>query len=204
MSDKKSGKVTIVFKEDLLKSIPKVITKVGLPRFFREIIETVPQFIPQDTQTLVNSHYTDIDEEKLIGIVGYGSKYSPDYEINDIAIKQHEEVLNHYGMPGKSMRLGVMGANIPGKKYVMLTGQSYIRDAVLGKQQDDYWKGYQEKKEAGQLSPYPTKFLEKAIYKVVNTNLQKHFNEDVIMEPLIKEDRKRGKRKSDNLPRGVL
>lgn len=203
MSDKKSGKVTIGFKEDLLKSIPKVITKVGLPRFFREIIETVPQFIPQDTQTLVNSHYTDIDEEKLVGIVGYGSKYDESDEINDIAIKQHEETLNHYGTPGKSMRLGVSGANIPGKKYAVL-GKSLYRDAVLGKQQDDYWKGYQEKKEAGQLSPYPTKFLEKAIYKVVNTNLQKHFNEDVIMEPLIKEDRKRGKRKSDNLPRGVL
>ena len=101
------------------------------------------------------------------------------------------------------MRLGVSGANIPGKKYAVL-GKSLYRDAVLGKQQDDYWKGYQEKKDAGQLSPYPTKFLEKAIYKVVNTNLQKHFNEDVIMEPLIKEDRKRGKRKSDNLPRGVL
>jgi len=96
MSDKKSGKVTIGFKEDLLKSIPKVITKVGLPRFFREIIETVPQFIPQDTQTLVNSHYTDIDEEKLVGIVGYGSKYDESDEINDIAIKQHEETLNHW------------------------------------------------------------------------------------------------------------
>lgn len=193
MSNKNGAEVTIVFKEELLKSIPKVITKTGLPRFFQEIIETVPQFIPQDTQTLVNSHYTDIDEEKLVGIVGYGSKYNIEDPLNVIAIVQHEKVMYHYNDPGKSMRLGVEGANIPGKKYALFMRTLPV-DAALAKQKKDYHKGYKEKSEANQLTPYPTKFLEKAIYKVVNGNLKKHFNEDAILTPLIKEDMKRGKK----------
>ena len=178
MSDKKSGKVTIVFKEELLKAIPKVITKVSLPRFFREIIETVPQFIPQDTQTLVNSHYTDIDEENLVGIVGYGSKFNMDDPLNIIAIVQHEKVMYHYGEPGKSMRLGVQGADIPGKRYAMFMRTLPV-DTTLAKQKKDYQKGYKEKSDANQLTPYATKFLEKAIYKVVQGNMKKFFNEDI-------------------------
>lgn len=199
----KSKGTTIVFNEELLRALPKVVVKMGIPPFLNAVKNEVPNFCPQDTQSLINSDYEIIDIDAKWGIIGYGSKFDPSDPINEIAVKQHEEVLNHYGTPGVSMREGVQGANIPGKKYAIF-GKSLIRDEVLGKQRDDYEKGYLQKKENGELTPYATKFLEKAIYKVVNSGMEKFFGEKTVIEPIANAQKKQGLKKSDKLPKGVL
>jgi hypothetical protein len=201
MSDKNKEAVTIVFKEELLKSIPKVIAKVGLAPFFDAIISTVPQFIPQDTQTLVNNHYKMIDEEKLVGIVGYGSEYGDDL-LNTVAIVQHEHVLNHNGEPGRSMREVIPGANIPGKKYSMRGHPMNIHSDVFKKQRNDYQKGYRQLKKSNSLTPYASQYLEKAVHKVLQGNMAKYYNEniaDFVAKGQDKSDEKNPKQKIKGL-----
>ena len=97
--------VKIEFKEDVLKNIPIVMSKYGFPRIANTIRKSLEKYIPQDTKSLLNSFYISRDENDKWCLVGVGSQQG-DEKINKVAIIQHEKELNHYGEPGKSMRLG--------------------------------------------------------------------------------------------------
>ena len=160
--------VKVVFNNIVLDKIKKTIAQNGIAKFFRTVRDNVAEFIPQDTQTLINSYYVVMAKDGMSGCLGYGSLIESD-PLNDIAVKQHEEILYHYGMPGRSMREGMLGANIPGSKYAVHGRSLSISSSdTLKDQRLHYALGYKDKKKAGQLTRYATKFLEKAVIKAVD------------------------------------
>lgn len=168
MADGIKSNVRIEFKKEVLDKIQKAIAKNTIGKFFETVRNNVAEFIPQDTQTLINSYYIIMSDDGMSGCLGYGSRIEND-PINDIAVKQHESVLNHYGMPGRSMREGMLGANIPGTKYAIGGHSLSISSSpTLREQRLHYAIGYREKKAAGQLTKYATKFLEKAVIKAAD------------------------------------
>lgn len=154
-----------------LEYIPKAINNNGL-QFLSDVIDKVPNYIPQDTGSLVSSHNILKNDKELSIALYYGSVF--DDRVNAIAITQHEKVLNHFGTPGGSMRQEISG-DIPGAKYIL--GEMFVGKTVESKR--DYQKGYREKLKAGRLSYYKTEFLKNAVEEVIKKNLKDNYGKRI-------------------------
>ncbi|HBD93514.1 MAG: hypothetical protein A2015_10710 [Spirochaetes bacterium GWF1_31_7] len=163
----------VYLDKEVIKNISTKVGLLGFNRFVEEIKKEVVNFIPRDTDTLINSSYIDQSIDGLTYVFGYGAPYNTHLPINKIAVYQHENSLNHYGLPGVSMRIGVAGASLPGKKHWQ-PGDNSDRgfDSTLKAQYNQYWQGYRAKKRAGQLSRYKSQFLKRALEVVSGMNIK--------------------------------
>jgi len=148
--------VEVTFDSEYLKKLPGMLGPMAFANFKESVVKEADNFIPKDTGSLASSHYHY--ENKDSYVLGYGSSI-PNDPMNKIAVYQHENALNHYGLPGKSMRIGVSGASLPGVKHFVL-GRSINGDK---KQALDYQKGYRQKKKGGQLQKYSSQFLTRGL-----------------------------------------
>ena len=159
-------KIEINLDSEYLKKLPAIAGALAFSNFAESVKREPLNFIPQDTGSMSDSFY--IDEFNNHYICGYGSKSIND-PMNEIVVMQHERALNHYGLPGKSMRIGVPGANIPGEKsFSKQTGESR---SVSQQQRSDYWQGYEEKKNDGELQKYSSQFLLRGLEVVAGRSI---------------------------------
>lgn len=177
---------TVKIDDKALDEFYKKTTVPGLIKFCKEVHDNVDKYIPEDTESLKKQKYLvrergmkeldvriDLRPDDVI-IIGIGSK-TGDKKINKVAVYQHEENLYHYGSPkGRSMREGVENADIPGQPWAV-AGVSRTNN-VLKRQAVMYQRGYRQKKQAGLLTQYPAKFLEKAVMDALK-NWKKHFEQ---------------------------
>lgn len=190
-----SADAEIKFNQKELSNIPYKLGVIGFSRFAEELRTAVTNFIPRDTDTLINSWYTKESDDGKSYVFGYGSPDNDYLKINKIAIYQHERTLRHNGLPGVSMRHGVAGSNIPGiKHWEPGSNSEKIRDSAIKTQYAQYQKGYRAKRKNGQLQTYSSQYLKRGL-EVVNgksvSELYKSVNLEIEFNKL-KSDLKAG------------
>ena len=163
--------VRIEIDEGYLDYIPKAVNDNGV-LFLASIIKTVGNYVPQDTETMKNTHNVLRDDTDYSLTLYYGSVHDDRY--NEIVIAQHEKELRHFGSPGGSMRDGIT-SDIPGVMYVR---NEYFAGKTL-QQKAEYQIGYRQKADDGQLTQYKSEFLKKAVDDVVTKSLKKSYGKDI-------------------------
>jgi len=89
--------VRIEIDEGYLGYIPKAVNDNGV-LFLAEIIKMVGNYVPQDTETMKNTHNVLRDDTDYSLTLYYGSVHDDRY--NEIVIAQHEKELRQFGSPG--------------------------------------------------------------------------------------------------------
>ena len=155
MSDNISHEVKI--NQKALDGIPGQMANISIPIMLSNIKKNIAKYMPVDTGSLLSAIYVNRENNGLTAVLGVGSLV--DDEVNKIAIKQHEEIKNHFGKPkGGSMRDGLIST-----KLKWISAYRIIESEALDDQKQDYWNGYHDKKKDGKLTRYATKFLENAV-----------------------------------------
>lgn len=148
-------KVRVAIDVDAFKEVEEGMEEASIPIVLSNVKNNLPKYMPVDSGSMITQTYVDRDDEGYT--FGVGSLI--DDSINEIAIDLHEKEQFHYGTPGKSMREGMTGAS----NYKWIQANRQITSSSIEKQKEIYQEGYYEKKEAGKLSRYTSKYLENAV-----------------------------------------